>query len=209
MKSVAFCLLALVLIVNSSCKKGAGDFTISGTITDSTFSGGLSGATLELYQVPVGTQSMLLVGNVTLGADGKYSFTFPRERMEKYIIKVNKLNYFPIEETIYYSSLDIGKVNTRNYFTKAKAWVELRLVNMNPIAQDHLRYIKQEGLQGCAECCPITNQDFFGALDTSIFCINNGNTPYSIYYLIMNTNNQGTKQVTTVPFDTTQLYLEY
>lgn len=209
MKLTSILILVFLALLNVSCKKGAGNFTINGTITDSTFSGGLSGATLELYQVPVGTQSMLLVGSVTLDADGKYSFTFPRERMEKYILKVNKLNYFPIEETIYYSSLEIGKDNTRNYFTKAKSWVELRFVNSNPSAQDHFRYIKQLGLQGCAECCPSSQQDYFGALDTFIYCINNGNEIYSIYYLVFGTSNQGVKSVTTVPFDTSQLYLSY
>jgi hypothetical protein len=110
---------------------------------------------------------------------------------------------------IYYSSLSVENENIRNYGTKAKSWVELRLINSSPSSTDHFRYIKQQGLAGCAECCPITEQDYFGTLDTSIYCINEGNKIYSIYYWIIGTNNQGLLQTTSVAFDTTQIFLNY
>ena len=202
-------LVVLSIFSLFACKKGAGDFTIKGKITDLTFNTGLNGATIELYKVPVASNNEFLVGNQTLGSDGTYSFTFPREQMEKYIIRVNKNLYFPIESTIYYSSLELGKDNIRDYSTNAKSWVELRFLNNNPVSNDHLRYIKQDGYSGCTECCPASEQNYYGALDTSIYCVNQGNTTYSIYYWIIGSSNQGLLQATTTPFDTTQIFLPY
>jgi hypothetical protein len=198
-----------IIFLFLGCKKGAGTFTIKGIITDETFNTGLNGATVELYKVPVASNNKIFVEAKTLGSDGSYQFSFPREQVEKYIIQVNKNLYFPIESSVYYSSLDIEIDNIRNYGTKAKSWVELRFVNTSPLSSDHLRFIKQQGLAGCEECCPITEQNFYGALDTSIYCINEGNTVYSIYYWAIGTNNQGLLESNTIPFDTTQIYLTY
>jgi hypothetical protein len=200
----------LFLIINLfGCKKGAGEFVIKGTITDVTFDTGLNGATIELYKVPVASNNEFLVESKTLGTDGSYSFTVPREKMEKYLIRVNKNLYFPIESSIYYSTLNVESDNIRNFSTNAKSWVELKFLNNNPLPNDHLRYIKQQGYSGCMECCPITEQDYYGAIDTSIYCVNLGNTVYSIYYWIIGSNNQGLLEATTTPFDTTQIYLPY
>jgi hypothetical protein len=202
-------LVALSILTLLACKKGAGEFTIKGEISDLTFNTGLNGATIELYKVPVASNNEFLVATQTIGSDGTYSFTFPREQMEKYIIRVNKTLYFPIESTVYYSSLELGKENIRDYSTSAKSWVELRFLNNNPVPNDHLRYIKQDGYSGCTECCPTSEQNYYGALDTSIYCVNQGNTVYSLYFWITGTSNQGLLQATTVPFDTTQIYLPY
>lgn len=202
-------IILFIAVFSFGCKKGAGTFTIKGIITDETFNTGLSGATIELYKVPVASNNEILVESRTLENDGSYSFTFPREQIEKYIIRVNKNLYFPIQSLIYYSSLDVGKENIRNYGTSAKAWVEIRLLNNSPNASDHLIYTKQQGLDGCAECCPISEQNYYGATDTSIYCINKGNTVYSILYQVFGTNNTGIKEAFTIPFDTTQIYLAY
>ncbi len=204
-----FLILIIVVSTFSGCKKGAGTFTIKGIITDETFNTGLSGATIELYKVPVASNNEILVDSKILGADGSYEFTFPREQIEKYVIRVNKNLYFPIESLVYYSSLNVESDNFRNYGTAAKSWVEIRLLNNSPNIGDHLIYTKQQGLNGCLECCPITEQNFYGATDTSIYCINKGNTLYSILYQVIGTNNTGIKEAITIPFDTTQIYLAY
>jgi len=208
MKLLLF-LLLFVGLSTLSCEKGAGNFVLKGKVTDITFATGFEGAEIKLYKVPIGTTSELLVESKTLGADGRYNFSFPREKIEKYVIRVSKPNYFPIEETIFYSSLSIAEDNVRDFSTGAKSWVKLRIINNGPVSTDHLRYIKQAGLQGCTECCPNSEQNYYGALDTSIYCINDGNSIYSIYYWIIGTNMQGLKEVTTIPFDTTQILLTY
>jgi hypothetical protein len=202
-------LLILIATCFLGCKKGAGTFTLKGIISDETFNSGLSGATIDLYKVPVASNNEILVESKTLGNDGAYSFTFPREQIEKYVLRVNKNLYFPIESLVYYSSLDVESQNIRNFSTAAKSWVEIRLLNNSPNAGDHLIFTKQQGLDGCAECCPIIEQNFYGATDTSIYCINNGNALYSILYQVLGTNNTGIKETVTTPFDTTQIYLAY
>jgi hypothetical protein len=202
-------LLILIATCFLGCKKGAGTFTLKGIISDETFNSGLSGATIDLYKVPVASNNEILVESKTLGNDGAYSFTFPREQIEKYVLRVNKNLYFPIESLVYYSSLDVESENIRNFSTAAKSWVEIRLLNNSPNAGDHLIFTKQQGLDGCAECCPIIEQNFYGSTDTSIYCINNGNALYSILYQVLGTNNTGIKEAVTTPFDTTQIYLAY
>lgn len=201
-----------ILIISSvlfSCKKGKADFILSGQISDLTFNQNLSGATIKLYQVKIGTSNEELIGTASIGNDGKYSFKFPRDQMEKYLLKVTKNNYFEIEETIYFSDLTTKEDNVRNFGTTAKSWVKLTFKNNNPLPDDHFRYIKQEGKENCTECCSAEEQNYYGALDTAIYCINDGNTYYSYYYWVVGTANQGIKAVNTSAFDTVELNLTY
>lgn len=204
--------LIFILILSTlffSCKKGKADFTLKGSVTDITFAQNLVGATVKLYQVPVASTQQELIGTFTIGSDGMYSFTFPRDKMEKYILKITKTGYFDIEKEVYFSELTVEEDNIRNYSTTAKSWVKLTFHNLNPSASDQLKYIKQEGKENCAECCTDTEQNYYGALDTSIYCINDGNTTYSYYYWIIPSSNQGLKSAYTTAFDTTEIILNY
>jgi hypothetical protein len=191
------------------CKKGTGKFVFSGTVTDLTFNQGLEGASLSLYKVPIGTSDEILVQSISLPSTGAYKFEVPRERMERYILRSNKDLYFPIEKDVYYSELSIQKDNIVDLQTKAMAWAKIHFKNLNPNAIDHFRYIKQEGLAECLSCCPITAQDFYGALDTTFYCVNNANTNYSIFYWELNTPNNGLKTTYTTAFDTTLIEVIY
>lgn len=199
----------LFLVVFSACKKGKGDFTLKGVITDTTFSTPHAGAVVKIYQVPAGTTQEVLIGTQTLGSDGAYSFTFPRDKMEKYLVKVTKNNYFSLNETVYFSELSLEEDNIANFSTTAKSWAKLRFINSNPQPGDILTYIKQEGKANCPECCTTSETIFFGALDTTIYCINDGNTNYSYFYTVSGTTNQGIKSATTIAFDTTEILLNY
>ena len=211
MKRLLFLTLLLTVFSGtfSSCKKGKANFTLKGVLTDETFNAPHANAQVKLYSVPVATSQMILIGSSTTGSDGSYSFTFPRDKMEKYILVVTKNNYFEINETVLFSSLSITDDNVRNYGTTAMSWARLIFLNQSPLANDHFRYIKQEGKANCMECCPITQQDYYGALDTTIYCINDANTNYSYYYWVLGTNNQGLKSAYTTPFDTVDIVLNY
>jgi hypothetical protein len=199
----------LIIVIFSACKKGKGDFTLKGVITDTTFSTPHAGAVVKLYQVPAGTSQEILIGTQTLGSDGAYSFTFPRDKMEKYIVKVTKNNYFSLNETVYFSDLSLEEDNIANFSTTAKSWAKLRFVNSSPQSGDILTYIKQEGKANCPECCATSESIFYGALDTTIYCINDGNTIYSYFYTVSGTTNQGIKSISTIAFDTTEIILNY
>jgi hypothetical protein len=209
MNKVRLFVLIGFLCMLSSCKKKKADFVLIGTISETTFNSPLSGAVVKLYQVPVGSASEQLLGTKTLGSDGKYSFTFQRDKMEKYILRITKSGYFDLEKEVYFSELTITTDNVRNYSTTAKSWVKITFHNHTPLPSDHLTFIKQSGKEGCAECCPDSEYSFYGALDTSIYCINDGNTYYSYFYNVMGTTDQGINGVTTVAFDTTEIILNY
>jgi hypothetical protein len=201
--------LALLQVGTSSCTRGVASFTLSGTITDATFSQGHEGAVLTLSKVMITTGEEILMETKTLGSDGKYEFKFPREKVEKYIIRVSKPLYFDIEEEVQFSSLTVGTANVRNYLAKAKSWVELRFVNSSVLPTDHFRYIKFQGLENCDECCTAEQVDLYADAYYSRTCINEALSVYSIYYQVMGTTTQNVVEVVTQPFDTTLLLVNY
>jgi len=209
MERLTYSLYVILIFLLFACNKGAGEFSMSGTITDDTFHTSLVGAEIAIYKVPLASNSEQFIGSQLIGSDGKYHFSIPRERMEKYILRITKNLYFPIEKTIYFSELKLKEENVVDLVTWAQSWVELKFINQNPLSADHLQYIKQAGYASCAECCPITEQNFYGALDTSIYCVNKGNTIYSLLYWVLNTPNQGYLEANTTAFVTTQIYLSY
>ena len=199
----------LLQISSSSCSRGVASFTLSGTITDATFSQGHIGAVLKLSKVMITTGEEILIETKTLGTDGKYEFKFPREKVEKYIIRVSKPLYFDVVKEVQFSSLSVGTTNVRNYSTKAKSWVELRFVNTSVSSTDHFRYIKFKGLENCAECCTAEQVDLFADSYYSRTCINEALSTYSIYYQVIGTTTQDVVEVVTQPFDTTLLLVNY
>ncbi len=202
-------LFVLCISLLSSCSKKNAGFTVKGSVNDATFSQSLQGATVKLYQIPVGSTDEQLIGTCTTDSQGNYSFSFPREKMEKYRLTITKNLYFSKEEVIYFSELSLEEDYIRNSSTSAMAWAKLTFHNQNPSGADHFQYIKQNGKANCPECCPTTYQDYYGSLDTSIYCINDGNTNYSYLYWVLGTSTQGTQTVYTTAFDTVEVVLNY
>lgn len=202
-------LVFTVLYMSSvqSCKKGRANFIITGTITDGSFSTGLSNCTIQLYKTVAGENTSTLVQSIT-STDGSYRFEFERDQSESYLLKVSKNNYFPIDKFINFSELSIKDENIYNLTSYAKSWVRLHFVNIDPQPNDMLKYQRLKGKIDCDECCPSSFVQFQSA-DTSIYCINDGNTTYSYNYWVLGTNISGFKSVVTAPFDTTDLYLEW
>jgi ribosomal protein S27E len=199
----------LVLICCLACSKKTSKFTISGKINDSSLNQNLSNATISIYKKLQGNSFETFIASTTTNSEGNYSFTFDRDKSEKYTLKISKENYFPIEESILFSSLTVDGENVRNYSTTAKSWARLHFKNIDPKPEDQLRFMKQQGKVSCNECCPTDYQYIYGASDTSIYCINDGNTIYSFIYAVIGTQNQALKSILTIPFDTTEIYLEY
>jgi len=204
-----FSFLLFFSLIAVSCSKKSSDFKVKGVLSDQTFSKALQGATVKLYQTPVGSTDEQLIGTCTTDAQGNYSFSFPREKMEKYRLSFVKNNYFSEEEIIYFSDLTLGQDYIRNSSTTAMSWAKLTFHNLNASPSDHFQYIKQNGKENCMECCPTTYQDYYGALDTSIYCINDGNTNYSYMYWVLGTSVTGTQTVYTTAFDTVEVVLNY
>jgi hypothetical protein len=209
MKRLLILSLSLVLLLLFGCNKGAGTFSLEGVITDASFNQPLAGAEVSLYGIAAGNNQYAMIASAVTGADGKYSFTFDRTRTEKYTLYVKKNLYFEQEEEVYYSQLKLKETNIRNVSTTAKSWVEIKIFNNNAANNDHLQFLRQQGKTGCSECCFSGTNHLYGFQDTSIFCINDGNSLYSIEYAVFGTSNTGILGVTTTPFDTTVLNLTY
>ena len=202
-------LILLIGFLIGSCQKNAGIFEISGTVTDLSSSSGLENCKLYLYSYPVGTGEELLTDSTFTQNDGSYTFSFERAQMEKYKIELEKDGYFEGEEIIYFSALTLEEVNTVNLETYGKSWVGIRLKNNSPQIEDHFRYIKQEGKTNCSECCPTEEQNFYGDLDTTIYCANNANENYSIMYWVIGTSIVDIASVNTTFLDTTLIEVTY
>ena len=201
--------ILLIGILIGSCQKNAGIFEISGTVTDLSSSSGLENCKLYLYSYPVGTGEELLTDSTFTQNDGSYAFSFERAQMEKYKIELEKDGYFEGEEIIYFSALTLEEVNTVNLETYGKSWVGIRLKNNSPQIEDHFRYIKQEGKTNCSECCPAEEQNFYGDLDTTIYCANNANENYSIMYWVIGTSIVDIASANTTFLDTTLIEVTY
>ena len=202
-------LILLIGFLIGSCQKNAGIFEISGTVTDLSSSSGLENCKLYLYSYPVGTGEELLTDSTFTQNDGSYTFSFERAQMEKYKIELEKDGYFEGEEIIYFSALTLEEVNTVDLETYGKSWVGIRLKNNSPQIEDHFRYIKQEGKTNCSECCPTEEQNFYGDLDTTIYCANNANENYSIMYWVIGTSIVDIASANTTFLDTTLIEVTY
>lgn len=207
MKKVAL-LAVLSLFLISSCKKGKAEFTLTGTITDATFNSSMTNATVKLYATDAGSSITELIASTTLDGQGNYSFTFPRDMVETYYLEVTKENYFEIYESIPFADLTIDDDNVFNFSTTAKAWVKFHVSNVGGAATDVIEYIREEGKINCAECCPGGYRYYYGAIDTTFYCVNDGNAVYSGYYWAAG-GSSGPVWVETPPFDTVEININY
>jgi hypothetical protein len=199
------------LAVFSACKKKELNFTLKGKINDSTFNKALEGAKISIFKLSLGSTSPTeAIDEMVIGSAGTFEFTFPREKAEAYLVRIEKENYFLIEESIPFSSFSTEKALEKNFSTTAKAWVKIRFVNQAPaLTTDILKYIKMNGKSNCIECCPTSEQFLNGIIDSTITCVNDGNTNYSFYHWIMNTPTQEQHTIYTPAFDTVTYTLAY
>lgn len=201
-------LAAVVAFGLAACKKKDITYVVEGVVTDNSFSQPLSGATVKLYEYEAGSSApSAVLATYTTGSDGKYRFEFKREKVEKYYISIEKDLYFSTDKTFHADDLSVEETNTFSHSTTAKAWVKLRFINTDP--GTNLKYIRQNGKSGCEECCASGEQFLYGAVDETIYCINDGNYTYGYYYWILSTPDNGPMSVVTPAFDTTELILNY
>ncbi|MDG1333527.1 MAG: carboxypeptidase-like regulatory domain-containing protein [Crocinitomicaceae bacterium] len=209
MKKVAL-LAVLSLFLITACKKGPAEFVLKGTITDATFNASLTNATVKLYATGAGSSVTNEIASTTLDSEGNYQFTFEREKVETYYLEVVKENYFDLYETIPFSDLTIEDDNVYDFSTTAKGWVRFNISHPGGVPGDVLEYIREEGKIDCAECCPGGYRYFYGAVDSTFYCVNDGNAAYSGYYWATGSSGgSGPVWVQTPPFDTVDIYISY
>ncbi|MNU94581.1 hypothetical protein D3C71_845680 [compost metagenome] len=205
MKKLIPLLGILAFFAINSCKKKDLTYQIKGTIYDSSLSIPLAGAQVVITASASGTSGITLA-TLTTDANGNYSYEVKRDKYQSINIAVTKNNYFPDGTTTTLDNLSLKDDNTFNYNLYARSWVRLHFVSDGTKV---IKYYKQAGKNGCTECCPTGEIQLDHVTDQSVYCINNGNTAYQIFYDVQGTTNNGTLQVITVPFDTTELLISY
>lgn len=199
-------LLLLIFTLSASCKKKGIEYTIEGVVTDETFNTPGSGMLVELYETPAGGLKQLKASVVT-GSDGKFSFKVKREKIEAFELSYTKNLYFSKSTSFNLGDLSSKDPNVFNTSLTAKSWV--RMVFSNFDADQNLKVIKTNGKSGCDECCTWNEMYFYGVTDSTLYCINNGNTEYSYHWFLLGTAADDERSVITVPFDTTDIILNY
>lgn len=206
MKQLVLFLGILFLITGSACKKKNLKYVITGTVYDASFNAPLSGATVIISTTTTTNTTLVQKATLTTDASGKYSFELSREKLKNVVISISKANYFGEETTTTLDNLSLENDNTFNYSVYAKSWVRLHFVSNGTKV---IKYFKTVGKNGCEECCPGGEMQLNNVTDESVYCINNGNTSYAIFYDVQGTSNNGTLSAITVPFDTTEILVSY
>ena len=206
MKNSVLLLGALLMVLSFSCKKKNLKYIIKGTVTDSSFNTPLSGAKVTIYVTTISNNTPVQKVALTTDASGNYSYELDRDKLQSVVISVEKDNYFSEGTTTTLDNLSLDNDNTFNYSVYAKSWVRLHFISDGTKT---IKYYKQVGKNGCAECCPTGEIQLDNVIDQSVYCINNGNSSYEIYYDVQGTSNNGTLSVITAPFDTTDLTISY
>ena len=194
----------------TACKKDPLEFTIKGKVTDMTFAQGLSDASVKLYATNAGTADSKLLSSSTTNSAGEYSFTFERDKYESFNLLIEKQNYFTLDEVIPFSNLTTEEDNTFNYNTTAESWLKFRVQNTGSTQpSDESKIYKTAGKVNCNECCPLGFSFFYGDIDTTFYCANDGNTNYDFQYFIVHTGQNSTESILTPAFDTTEFVISY
>ena len=197
-----FAFIGLSLIF-SGCKKKDLTYTVSGTIHDVTFNNSLEGAQVKIYSS--GSADDNFSTTITTGADGTYSYTFPRRNYTDITIEVSKGNYFGSKKTFILDDLSVNEGNTFNFDLETKAWVKLHFL---ADGVKDVKFGRIEGYGGCDECCDGTEQVITDCTDYEYLCLNKGNKVYKIYYSVIGSSENGIVEVTTVPFEYTELLVD-
>lgn len=194
----------------ASCKKSSLEFSISGKVNDNSFHSPLVNASVELYKVPPGGGNHELMAKTATDSEGKFKLNFERNKAEKYIIKINQLNYFPIQEDIKFADLDPKKEFVKDFSTTAKSWVKLVFINIHPETENNtIRFYMQRGKTKCEECCTNDKHILTDISDTTFLCISDGGTEYSYYYEIPSMGSIGVESIMTIPFDTVTITKQF
>lgn len=195
----------LAFFAINSCKKKNLTYQIKGTVHDSSMNAPLAGAQVVIKASSSGSVATTLA-TLTTDANGNYSYELKRDKYQGITISVTKANYFSDGSTSTLDNLSLEDDNIFNYNMYARSWVRLHFVSDGTKV---IKYYKQGGKNGCTECCPTGEIQLDNIIDESVYCINDGNTLYKIFYDVQGTTNNGTLQVNTVPFDTTELLISY
>ncbi|AEA45389.1 carboxypeptidase-like regulatory domain-containing protein [Fluviicola taffensis] len=206
MKKIIFLFAILTIISGNGCKKKNLTYKINGTVIDSSLNTPLSNAEITISTTSISNPAEEVKATLTTDANGYFEYELQREKIQNVRISVNKMNYFSDGTLTTLDNLSLDNDNVFNYNVYAKSWVRLHFVSDGT---KDLKYYKLTGKNNCEECCPTGEMHMVNAVDSSVICINNGNSPYKIYYEVVGGSNHGEMEVITAPFQTTEILINY
>lgn len=194
----------LLMVSVIACKKDPIYYTLNCNVTDSSAASGLVGATASVkifYTAGAGQNSET---TYTTDISGNFNLKIERKKIDKIVISIYKDGYFSTSRTFYLDELSVEDPNNIDFSVYAKSWVKLHFTGDGTINYQFLREI---GLENCEECFPSGLQTITNVTDTSLYYINNGNTPFQLFWNVLGTAVSGQENVITIAQDTTEILI--
>jgi len=199
--------LTLVLV---SCKKDVIEFTIEGTVYDSSFSSACASGTVKLYKTAAGGGQTTLISTVSTDAAGKFSITFERDKSEKYQLDFSKNNYFNESFTIFFSELNTNEPFQKNFSVQAISKIRWIVKNVAPqLEQDQVTIQKLNGRTDGVTTCANTSYIFSGAqVNDTLECSVAANF-YTRFNVVNLSQSVYLDSISPAPFQTVDYFIEF
>lgn len=175
---------------------------LEGNVQDETLNSPLSNAEVSVYTFSLGGTIGTKVATIITDSQGNFDYELVRDKYEKIEIVVEKENYFSYTDVIPFSNLSTENVNNYSYDLSAMSWTRFVIYNQQPIQSDELKIFKDGGKEDCDECCANGYYYYYGSVDTTVYCPNDGNTYMKFYYWVNGNESNGLDSVYNTAFDT-------
>lgn len=204
--SIVLRYFAFVLLMVSvmACKKESITYQLNCHVTDSSAASVLAGATAVVKIFFTAGAGQNTETTYTTDNSGNFNLAIERKKIEKIIITISKDGYFSTTRTFFLDELSVEDPNQIDFSTYAKAWVKLHFTGDGSF---NYQFVREIGLDNCDACFPNGLQTLNGVTDTSLYYINNGNTPFQLFWSIQGSGISGQENVITTSQDTTEILI--
>lgn len=193
-----------------SCKKQL-YFQIEGHVYDKSLEKNMNGARLTLKQInPDGSEKNGFLADLIIDSDGKFNFSFKREKALKYILTIEKENYFSLVDEIGFDKLTAASSNMKIYDMYAKSWIKFHTINTNQAnSSDVFTFLFFDFVYNCSECCQDKKILIPGAVENIFYCLYEAGKTYDFRYTVSSPFEQVDFSITPSAFDTVEFYKAY
>lgn len=205
--------IIIYLVIISSffaCKKDL-EFNLSGIVFDKSLQKSLEGGKITIKKVSAdGSLNTSVLAEDQISSNGEFNLTFKREKALKFIITIEKDNYFSVIDEINFDELESDKPTFKVYEIYAKAWIKFHTKNNFPAnSSDVFTFHFLEKVSNCAECCNDDKVYINGAVENIFYCIYEAGKTYNLRYIVSSPFEQSDFSITPVAFDTIEFFKAY
>jgi hypothetical protein len=208
-----FSILFFVVFSGYACQKDALSYDIEGIITDLNTKDVISGLTVKIYQKEyksgVLTNSYTYLGETVTDSEGRYSFNIERSKIYEIKLEIDDPNYYFYEVGYGSSLLTTEGTNVFNEKIESRSWLAVILENPFVGPDEQLNINKTKFKEDCEACCSNGTVSFIETGDTTFVCATVGGADVILNYGVVGSNNQFSKTISCIPFDTTFFTISY